>query len=297
MNYKKLASKCTGNAVDQRSNLIQLFDWHTTIRTALQLGAALLMLFVINGHAAERERASVDHRVNFESAANEVAVFKTWMIGANGSGVVDAVIKPTSPIGSRYNLKGLDNRKFLQYERQGYFGGINLGWTNNASAKTAADSSYWVFVPKDQSRRVGVKDRGEALRAQPIKYGELIALGRQPKPRSPGASTPNNSWRFLKYSKRKKGINLNWDKKPVYEWAVLGGKPGTTVRAGKDWVILYNVKHKQPMIYYARDNAGHLGWPDSTEYLATTLRTRSEKYTSKKNLRPEVWAAMMLKNQ
>ena len=64
---------------------------------------------------------------------------KQWVIGANGSGF----LYPGSAANSfrrsiiTYNIKGTVLRKFLQYEKQGKWKGINLGWTNNASAKTA----------------------------------------------------------------------------------------------------------------------------------------------------------------
>lgn len=266
-------------------------------KAAFQLSLTLLSMIAISSHSAERRptKPRVDHRISFERAAAEVAVFKTWMIGANRSGVVDAVTLPTSPIGSRYNLKGLDNKKFLQYERQGTFGGINLGWTNNASAKTAKKSAYWILVPKNQSRRVGQKDRGDAIRSTPIKYGETIALGRQPKPRNGNSQALLNAWRFLKYAKRNKGINLDWKKRPVYQWVVLGGKPGTKVRLGKDRVILYNLEHEQPLVFFNRfSSAGNVGWPDSKGKI---IELSHDKYSSKKNLSPETWAAMMMKGQ
>ena len=231
----------------------------------------------------------VDHRVSKQKANADVAVFKTWIIGANRSGVVDAVVSPTSPKNSRYSLKGLDNRKFFHYERQGKFGGINLGWTNNASAKSDRKTSYWILVPKNKSRRVGEKYRGEAVRSMPIKYGEIIALGRQARQRIDDVWRLRNTWRFLKYGKRNVGINLNWVNLPSYEWAVLGGTPGKTVRLGKDRVILYNLKHKQPMIYVLRNGGGHIGWPDS-KIVAT-------KYADKRNLSPLVWNALMIRNQ
>ena len=262
-------------------------------RCAKVLSIALSIVLLVNTvvmTASLSHAATVrDHRVNGQQAESDVAVFKTWVIGANRSGVVDAVISPTSPQSSRYSLKGLDNKKFFQYERQGKFGGINLGWTDNANAQTAKDTSYWILVPKNQSRRVGEKNRGEAIRSTPIKYGEVIALGKQARQRTSDVWRLRNTWEFLKYGQRNVGINLNWEKLPAYEWAVLGGTPGTTVKLGKDKVILYNLKHKQPMIYVVRNGGAHIGWPDS-KIVAT-------KYADKKNLSPQVWNALLMKNQ
>ena len=92
-----------------------------------------------------------------------MAPYKQWMIGANKTGLVYTHLGWSCQ--QKYNLKGTVIRKFLQYEKQGTLAGINLGWTDNASASTATESSKWFF---------------EAVRSSipnaPIRYGERIAL-------------------------------------------------------------------------------------------------------------------------
>jgi len=255
-----------------------------------QSGMILLLSAVaMVSHAETRPR---DHRVNLKDAISEVAIFKEWMIGVNRSGVVDAVVSPLSPIGSRYNLKGLDNKRFLQYERQGKLRGINLGWSNNATTKTARNKSNWILVPKNLLKQARQKDRREAVRSRPIRYGETIALGWQGirRPSRNNVWAISRTWSFLKYSKRNVGINLKWVRDPSYEWTILGGKPGDLVRLGKDRVVLYNLKHKQPMIHYNRQIGGHIGWPD----------TKSPGFTKvgkNKKIKPEIWNALIMKNQ
>lgn len=179
----------------------------------------------------------------FAAAAAVMAPYKEWMIGANRTGFVYPNTK-TGPVSRRYNLKGTAITKFLQYEKQGTFGGINLGWTKNASARTAIDRGQWIF------QRPG---GGGA----PLVYGELLALGWSKSGKA-----------FLKYSKRNVGINLTWSD-PAYEWTILGGTPGTRVRRGQDLVILYSLGHLMPMMYVDRTKGGHIGWPDSSKWTQT----------------------------
>ena len=196
----------------------------------------------------ERPKRTVEEN-EFEAAAARLARYKEWMIGANVTGFV----YPNTtggPSSRKYNLKGSVPRKFLQYEKQGYFGGINLGWTNTASAGTAIDGAQWIFL----------RPGGPSAQLTPVVYGEPIALGwsKSGKP-------------FLKYAKRNVGINLDWSG-PVFEWTILGGTPGTRVRRGQDLVILYNLKHKMPMMYVDRTKGGHIGWPDSSKWTQATIK-------------------------
>jgi hypothetical protein len=161
------------------------------------------------------------------------------MIGANKTGLV----YPGSTNDKRYNLKGTVIRRFLQYEDQGFGGGINLGWTDNASANTATNSSRWFF---------------RKLSKEPVRYGERIATGWVT-----AFYTNTTNYKFIKYAHRTRGINLDWTTKPSYEWAILGGKPGENVKRGEDLVIIYNLRHKEPLIYFDRSVGAHIGWPDS----------------------------------
>ncbi|QEG33765.1 hypothetical protein [Bythopirellula goksoeyrii] len=184
----------------------------------------------------------------FAAAARVMASYKQWMIGANATGFVYPNTT-SGPASKKYNLKGLVNKKFLQYEKQGTFGGINLGWTQTASAGTAIDRAQWIF------QRPG----GPSEQLAPLVYGEPIALGWSK------GSNP-----FLKYAKRNVGINLDWSD-AVFEWTILGRTPGTNVGRGQDVVILYNLKHQMPPMRFDRTKGGDIGWPDSTRWSAKSV--------------------------
>jgi hypothetical protein len=92
--------------------------------------------------------------------------------------------------------------KFLQWEQSVVFGGVSIGWSDDASAETAKTESDWAFLRKS----------------------------------------------------------------PSYEWAILGGKPGEPVRRGEDFVVLYNLKYQQPLIYFDRNRGGDIGWPTSRRW-------------------------------
>lgn len=196
----------------------------------------------------ERPKRTEDER-KFAAAASMMARYKQWMIGANKKGFVYPNLS-SGPAYKKYNLKGTVITKFLHYESQGTFGGINLGWTKTASEGTAIDRAQWFF------QRPG----GPNQQLSPVVYGEPLALGwgRGGKP-------------FLKYSKRRVGINLNWSG-PSFEWTILGRKPGERVRRGQDLVILYNLKHKLPLMYFDRTKGGDIGWPDSTRWAQATIK-------------------------
>ena len=191
-------------------------------------------------------------------AIKVMAGYKQWMIGANKKGLV-------YPKSSNYNLKGTINKKFLQYERQGTGGGINIGWTDNASASTATARSLWYFQNQSNSNR-------------PIRYGEPVAI-----------AWKTEHTNFIKYASRTTGINLDWSKKPAYEWAILGGKPGVPVKRGQDLVVIYNLKFKRPLIYFKRTVGGHIGWPGSSTWGTTTIS--STKHIA--SLREAVKALLM----
>lgn len=190
------------------------------------------------------KRKPHDHRgsasISFEQACQLMAPYRQFMIGANSKGYLYAKDSYNGRAGMSYNIKGLVNRKFLQYEKQGIGRGINIGWTSNASADTATKRAKWFFSKKSGTTNA-------------IRYGEPIAM----------AWGGNNKNQFVKYSHRTVGINLDWSSKPSYEWVILGGKPGTFVRRGVDRVILFNLKHKQPLVRFDRTVGGDIGWPDS----------------------------------
>jgi hypothetical protein len=194
------------------------------------------------------ERPKRTDAEKFATAAKLMVPFKQWMIGANATGFVYPNIA-SGPASKKYNLKGLENTKFLHYETQGTFGGINLGWTNTASAGTAIDRAQWIFL----------RPGGPSAQLAPVVYGEPIALG-----------WSKGGKQFLKYSKRNVGINLDWSD-PIFEWTILGGTPRTRVGRGQDVVILYNLKHKMPLMHFDRTKGGDIGWPDSSKWTQSTI--------------------------
>ena len=168
----------------------------------------------------------------------DINIYKQWVIGATpeSKGYLCTKKNWTGPKARNYNIKGTVLRKFLQYEKQGSLGGINLGWTNSANAKTGKERARWYFTRRENSKK-------------PIVYGEPLAIAW-------GKSG------YIKYGQRNNGINLKWSKKPIYEWVFIGGKKGEPVLKGKDKIIIYNTKHKEPLIHYKRKFAGNIGWPD-----------------------------------
>ena len=198
----------------------------------------------------------------FRAAARLMARFKQWMIGANATGFVYPN-SSSGPTNRKYNLKGSVPRKFLQYEKQGYFGGINLGWTDDASARTAIDRAQWIIQRPD----------GSGAQSAPVVYGEPIALGWAKSGRKI----------FLKFSKRNAGINLTWSE-PSYEWTILGRLRGTRVRRGQDRVILYNLRHLMPMMYVNRSRGGHIGFaPDNDSAYVMSLRNAANYMMTGRN--------------
>lgn len=213
-----------------------------TIKLAL---AAALVMSVAAGTSAQSAPKKVVKVGNAAMAMNTKMVrditshFQEWMISPGSNGYIYPKMSWNFSPDRNYSLKGLKPRKFLQYEKQRF--GINLGWTDNASAKTRREKTRWFFA------------RPGSLRA-PIKYGEKIAIGYGKSPS------------FIKYAKRDFGINLDWSKQPSYEWIILGGAEGQPVRTGKDRVVLFNTKHLEPMLYFERTVGGHIGWPDSQKW-------------------------------
>jgi hypothetical protein len=137
-----------------------------------------------------------------------------------------------------YNIKGAKLRRFLQYEKQTF--GINLGWTDDATPQTALKVARWFFAR-----------RGEDVGA--VRYGETVALGNGGDPS------------FAHYEDRTVGINLGWSEAPVFEWRILGGKPGEPVKTNAP-VALFNAKADEFLIYFDRDVGGDIGWPSTRKF-------------------------------
>lgn len=186
-----------------------------------------------------------------ESLADDL---KQWMIGSAGA------LQPKRKFDGRpernFNLRGLKLDRYLQHEEQRF--GINLGWTDDASAKTAAKVTRWFFA-----RESG--DDGA------LRYAETIALANGGDPS------------FVRYENRTVGVNLGWSKTPAYEWKVLGGTAGTPVQAGQK-VALFNEKANECLIYFDRTAGGDIGWPTSQRWedQLKSLAVKAGKEAAKK---------------
>lgn len=173
-----------------------------------------------------------------EAVTPLLSAYKQWIIGADASGPVLSKKSFERPPGRVYSVSNRVVHRFLQYEEQTV--GINLGWTDDASAATGRNVARWFFAVRDLSLR-------------PVNYGETIAL----------ANGTGNS--FLKYSVRTWGINLTWSKDPVFEWQLLGGRRGQPLQQDRSLAI-YNRKIKRFFVYFDRNVGGDIGWDDSMRW-------------------------------
>jgi len=180
-----------------------------------------------------------------DAAATQLAeTYKQWMIGAGKRGPLMAQNAFREGSDRNYNLKNLQERKFLQWEDQTW--GINIGWTDDASPATANRVDRWFFArPGGQTGQV--------------KYGEPIAIGY--------GTVPS----FLQYEHRTVGINLRWVKAAAFEWRLLGGVAGRPVECG-DQLAIHNAKAGSAevpgvLITFDRTAGGDIGWPDSRTWL------------------------------
>jgi hypothetical protein len=140
--------------------------------------------------------------------------------------------------GAELQPGGLKIDRYLQHEEQRF--GINLGWTDDASAQTAAKVARWFFARESSDDGV-------------LRYAETIALANGGDPS------------FVRYEDRTVGVNLGWSKTPVYEWKILGGTAGAPVQAGQK-VALFNEKANECLIYFDRTAGGDIGWPTSQRW-------------------------------
>lgn len=171
-----------------------------------------------------------------EAVASMAEDLKQWVIG--GAGALQPKRKFDGRPERNFNLLGLKINKYLQHEEQRF--GINIGWTDDASAQTAAKVTRWFFARESS-------DDGA------LRYGETIALANGGDPS------------FVRYENRTVGVNLGWSKTPVYEWKILGAAAGTPVQAGQH-VALFNEKANECLIYFDRTAGGDIGWPTSQRW-------------------------------
>lgn len=169
-------------------------------------------------------------------AAQVAGYLKQWMFDPNHP---PHALRPTPRFTEHndrnVNLKNSRERKFLQWEKQTF--GINLGWTDDASPETAVRVSRWFFTSASD-------------KAEPVRYGESIALGY--------GKTPS----YIHHAERSVGINLDWSDNPRFEWKLLGGPRGQAVRSG-EWLAIYNTRAGDCLIDFDRSLGGDIGWPSS----------------------------------
>jgi len=211
---------------------------------------ATLLSINSNIQAREYNRAGesipVDHRISEKEAFEAVNKYKRWMIGPMTATPVAASLTPVLKANpdSFNNIKNLTRKRFLQREHQK--NGVDLGWTNNASNKTAVKKKRWTFHPIDRGR-------SDKSSTRPLRYGERVAIAWTTI--KPGS----NNGHYVNYKRQKKGINLALSTDPSYTWVILGGKPGTIVKRGQR-VIIYNLVIQEPLVYDKRKRGANISW-------------------------------------
>jgi len=111
--------------------------------------------------------------------------------------------------------------------------------------KRISDAADLGWLPKT-SHAFNVMIRRQAGDGQ-VRYGDVVALEVQ-------------SYGWLRYKKRRSGINLTSDNHtPHYMWIVTGGKRGTKLVSGMPFA-LYNGTERTEMTYCQRGWGIDLGW-------------------------------------
>jgi hypothetical protein len=169
-----------------------------------------------------------------------VALMQQWVFLSDDPQVTNLMPKASfQEVADRnYQLKNKKVRRFLQWEDQI---GMNIGWTDDASAATATKVQRWFFTREDTAK------------AGPITYGEPIALANGEKPS------------FIHYESQTIGVNLQWHDKPSYEWILLGGSRNQPVGVGES-IAIYNQVDLECLIYVDRTMGGDVGWPSSSTW-------------------------------
>lgn len=171
-----------------------------------------------------------------ESRAQAVANdMKQWIISANSATPILTKANWAADPGRSYSLKNSKLSRFLQYEKQKV--GINLGWTDDASAATEPKVARWFFTRSGSA-------------TGPVAYGEFLAMGYGKSPS------------YVRHEKRTIGIDLGWSDKPVFEWRLLGGTAGAPID-NRAWLAIHNEKAGNFLIHFDRTAGGDIGWPDS----------------------------------
>lgn len=153
-------------------------------------------------------------------------------------------ILPGAPLvpGQSFSLYTSPPGQFVVYGRREY--GINLNWAKRKQQHDSGAPANFTF-----SRPSGT--------GEPIKFGEAVAL----RERTGG---------YIYYKSREYGINLEFSRRPVYEWEVQGGRTGTPVIARNEGdspsnisdvvISLYNRKINCYVVYGERKYGINLVW-------------------------------------
>ena len=204
------------------------------MRTVNHLFISALAAFLFLPMSSFAQLSAEDERI----ASRIVKECKQWIFGATKP---RTVIWPKQRFEEHpdrsYSLKSLVPKKFLQHEDQTW--GVNLGWTDDATAQTGAKVARWFFARNGSA-------------GGPIRYGETVALGNGQNPS------------FLKLEQRTVGINLSFSGSPAFEWKILGGKIGDPVHT-QELVVIFNERSEngECLMYFDRTKGGDIGWPSS----------------------------------
>lgn len=155
---------------------------------------------------------------------------KIWKLGP-GSGTLTSWNNYTHNNGAHLFCKA--NGKFLTWEKVPI--GINLAFTSDPK------------ICKTHFRLPDGKERA-------ILSGEPVALG------------IGGGEAFLRYAHRTAGVNLDWSAKPVCEWRLFGGQPGTPITFDSFIAIVNDKVEPTPdfLIHFNRPpGMADIGWTTS----------------------------------
>lgn len=191
-----------------------------------------------------------DHRTSkmkYSEASKMFSHFKQWRISGGTRTSPGSMIYSSTKYDDTkmFKLFGTVNGKQLSFSQHS---GIDLGWVQEFGAQ-------WTFYKESG---------GETA----LRFGEPFALRHETFEAA-----------FLKYGKRKYGIDLKRVGTPSYEWVILGGMPGTVVRRDAK-VVIYNLTHKEPLIYFNRRLGGDIGWKGSSRAGSGKIRD-TQQYAKK----------------
>ena len=183
--------------------------------------------------AAMVQQSSGDEAMSFQKASKTFTRYKQWTFG----GLHKGSLYPTSKGIRYYSLTSRVNNKFLLIKKIPVAGIVNdprpysayaLAWSGNSPPNQRS----WGFSTKDKTS------------TSPIRYGEPIAI----QSLQAATNSLSGGLKYIQYSRRPVGVDVRLTKKKTYEWAFLGGLPGTSI-VTNDVVVLYNLRLQQPLIH------------------------------------------------